>query len=57
VIDVKLGSVDAYISTYDPNNKEQNLVERLPKSKKIANWVLSGVSSTSSTYEKEKLIV
>jgi hypothetical protein len=55
-VDVKSGSVDMMVSTFDNNDEEQNLVDKIPKNRDRAKWNIRKVSSNSGALEREILI-
>ncbi len=56
-LSVRSGEADMYISTFSEIDSSQNLVSRLPKSKRNAFWVLESVSPLSSASHSEFLLV
>lgn len=56
-ISVKHGLVDLYVSTIDENKNDQNLVQRIPSSKRNTIWLVENIMPTSSVVQNELLIM
>lgn len=56
-LNVKSGEADIYVNTLDDTDPSQNLVQRLPKSKREANWILENIKSTTDLSGQELLIL
>ena len=51
------GPADIYMNTFQEEDETQNLVSRLPKSKREAQWVVEDIFPTSGLSQKELLVV
>jgi hypothetical protein len=56
LLNVKNGVADIYLTTYVESN-DQNMLARLPKSKRDVQWIREGVDSKSSESRKGLLVL
>jgi len=56
-LNVKNGFADVFVGTYDENIDSQNLLERMPSSKRNALWTLDEIGSTSFYQETRNCLL